>query len=95
MNPGTHSTYLRLERVITETLGANLAAGELEQAARLDDLVAIDSVSLLEFCVGVEREFGIRIERARFTRDFFTDLPALAAYLTPRAGGESPDGEQR
>jgi acyl carrier protein len=72
---------MRLARVIAEALGANVSPAELQQAARLDELVALDSVALLEFAVGIEHEFSIRIETGRFTRDFMIDLPALVVYL--------------
>jgi len=82
MMDGLQVLWERLERVINRALGAEVSSVELQQAARLDDLVALDSVALLEFTIGVEREFSIRIENDRLNRDFMTDLPALVAYLS-------------
>jgi len=78
------TVWTRLERVIAGALGSDVSIAELQQAARLDDLIALDSVALLEFTIGVEREFAIRFESDRLNRDFITDLPALVAYLSER-----------
>ena len=79
-----NDVYSRLQVVLANTLGANVAVEELRATARLEDLVALDSVALLEFAVGVEREFNTKIEATRFTREFLTDLPGLATYLNDR-----------
>jgi acyl carrier protein len=94
MMESPQTTLTRLERVIAEALGANVSPDELRRAARLDDLVAVDSVALLEFALGIEHEFSIRLEAGRFTRDFITDLPALVAYLEQRHEARPEDGRQ-
>lgn len=74
-------TRSRIARLITTTVGANLTAEDLENAERLDDLVAFDSIALLEFVVGLEQEFSIQFDQDQFTRDFVLDLPALVQRI--------------
>lgn len=88
----SQDVWARLERAIARALGAELTCAELQQARRLDELVALDSVALLEFAMGVEREFSIRFENERLNRDFLTNLPALVAYLSQRETGEASAG---
>ena len=74
----------RLEKVIRETLGANPSLDELQATKNLEDLVTLDSVATLEFAVGIEQEFGIRIEKENFAHEFIADLPRLLHYLQER-----------
>ena len=94
MMDSSQTAWTHLERVIARALGAEVTCTELQQAARLDDLVALDSVALLEFAIGVEREFSIRFENERLNRDFLTNLPELIAYLSQRQADEASAGGQ-
>jgi acyl carrier protein len=75
----------RVIRVIVKELGANLTERDLEGVARLDEVIAMDSLGLLKFALGLEDEFGISLEREVFDREFFLDVARLTAYLEPRA----------
>lgn len=74
-------TLDRVQRVVNMSLGANLGAGDLAGARRIDDVVPIDSLGLLELVVGLEIEFGTRFDSAAMGRDFFLDLQRLVPYL--------------
>ncbi|MCP5113334.1 MAG: hypothetical protein GY953_21080 [bacterium] len=84
MDP-TNRTLSRVVGAITGSVGANVTEEQLLGAARLDDVVPLDSLGLLEFAKGLEDEFAIRFEPERMTRDFFIDLPGLLAYLEEHA----------
>jgi acyl carrier protein len=75
----------RLVRVAESELGANLTVQDLTDATRLDEVLAIDSMGLLKFALGVEHEFGITFEREAFDQKLFMDLKGLTAYLDQRA----------
>jgi acyl carrier protein len=75
----------RIVRVIVSELGANLTEQDLQGATRLDEVVAMDSLGLLKFALGLEREFGISFERESFDREFLLNLTGLAAYLEQRS----------
>ena len=54
---------------------------ELQAAANLDEIVPLDSIALLEFAVGLEEEFSIRLEPEQMERAFLMDLAGLVAYF--------------
>jgi len=78
-------TLSRIVRVIVDELGANVTEQDLRDATRLDEVIALDSISLLKFALGLEREFGISLELESFDRGFLLDVTRLAVYLEHRA----------
>jgi acyl carrier protein len=87
---GSHQTLSRVTRVIVERLGANVTEADLSGVTRLDEVVPLDSIALLEFTVGLEQEFAIRFEQDRLDRSFLVDLAGLVKYLDARAGSNPP-----
>jgi acyl carrier protein len=85
----------RLVRVAGTELGANLTEQDLAGATRLDEVLAIDSMALLKFALGVEHEFGITFDREAFDQKHFMDVKRLTAYLEQRARGISPAADSR
>jgi acyl carrier protein len=85
----------RLVRVAHTELGANLTEQDLAGATRLDEVLAIDSMGLLKFALGVEHEFGITFEREAFDQRLFMDVKGLTAWLEQRAGAISPAADAR
>jgi len=79
-------TLSRIARVVADELGANVAQRELEGVTQLDQVIALDSIALLEFAMGLEREFAIRLEPACMERDFLIDVAGLVKYLDHRSG---------
>jgi acyl carrier protein len=50
----------------------------------LDYGVGVDSVSRLEFLVALEEEFGIRLDEAEITPDFFDTVDSISDYIAKR-----------
>jgi acyl carrier protein len=75
----------RLVRVAGSELGANLTEEDLRDATRLDEVLALDSIALLRFALGVEHEFGITLDRETLDPEFFLDVARLRAYLEQAA----------
>jgi acyl carrier protein len=46
--------------------------------------VGVDSVSRLEFLVALEEEFGVRLDEADITPDFFETLNSISDYIAKR-----------
>ena len=79
--PQHADTNSRIAHVLASCLGVNISAPDLHDVQRLDEIVPFDSLSTLEFAMGLEREFGFRLERERMSPDFLFDHRALATYL--------------
>jgi acyl carrier protein len=75
--------------VLNATVGADVTEDDVRDARRLDEVVAIDSLALLEFVVGLEAEFGRKFDASRLGREFFLDLNQLSAYLNRVANQRS------
>jgi len=78
MTPSKEAVLLRLQRLAAQVLALDLTEAELRALTRLDEVSGLDSLNVVEFVVGVEREFGIRFEAAEIGRATVADLPALA-----------------
>jgi acyl carrier protein len=74
----------RLRRVADGSLNLGLSAEELESFNRLDEAAGMDSLSLLEFISGVEKEFGVTLAEDELRIEVLADLPALASRLKSR-----------
>jgi acyl carrier protein len=86
MTPSKEAILLRLQRLAAQVLALDLAEAELRALTRLDEVSGLDSLNVVEFVVGVEREFGIRFDAEEIGRDTVTDLPALAERVLARIG---------
>jgi acyl carrier protein len=82
----------RLIRVAGKKLGANLTEEDLRDARRLDEVLALDSIALLKFALGLEHEFGITLEGEFLDKEFLLDLGRLTAYLEQCAYPEKRGG---
>ncbi len=71
----------RIVRVVVRDLKANITEADLQGATSLDEVVPMDSISLLEFAMGLEREFAIELDSEHMERDFLLNLPRLVKYL--------------
>lgn len=80
MAASTEAT-LRVLRVLNECLGANVTEEELRGATRLDRILALDSIAVLEFALALEAEFGIQFADERMKREFFIDIVGLTKFL--------------
>ena len=46
-----------------------------------DEITSLDSMAVLEFAIGLEREFGITIEPEQLQLSFLRDLPRLRIHI--------------
>ncbi|MEE2778233.1 MAG: acyl carrier protein [Acidobacteriota bacterium] len=76
----------RIRQVLKESLKLNVADDELKEVKRVDDLLGLDSIALLEFVMGLEREFGVTFDPERLDSEFVSDLDGLARYVRERLG---------
>ncbi len=81
---GSRGTIDRIRRVFVESLQLNVRAEDLPYEQKLDEVVGLDSLAILEFVTSVEKEFGVTIEPEWLRIDFLRDLPQLAAYIQDR-----------
>ena len=92
MNTGTagsggaasRNTTDRIKSVFVSSLHLNLSEADLDYQQRLDELVGLDSLAVIEFVTALEKEFGITIEPELLRLDFVGDLAQLGAYVDDR-----------
>lgn len=82
---GSRQTLDRIRRIFIESLHLNLRAEDLAYGDKLDEVVALDSVAVLEFVAALEKEFEIAIEPEMLTIEVVRDLRQLAAYIDGRS----------
>jgi len=90
--PDSNALADRVRRVFVRSLSLDLDPEALPPSPDLTSLAGFDSLAILEFVAGLEKEFGIEIENERLTMDFLGNLDALVGYLAERLG--SPRREQ-
>ncbi len=73
------TTLDEIKQLFGKTLG--VPVDESHASGDLRDLVAVDSVALLQFVVALEREYAIRFEEEWLRTERLLNLPALAAHL--------------
>lgn len=71
----------RIGRVLVETLELNLDSDVIGEGTDLDQLFGLDSVAIIEFVLGIEKEFGITIEPDKLEPGLITNLDKLTAYI--------------
>ena len=75
------STRRRLRHVINTALRANVSEEAFASARRLDELVSVDSLTIIEFAMAIETEFGIDLTSTNPGRELFMDLNRLEVRL--------------
>ena len=80
----SRDTTDRIKRVFVTSLHLNLSEEDLDYEQRLDELVGLDSLAVIEFVAALEKEFGITMEPEMLRLDLVRDLPQLAAYVEDR-----------
>ena len=72
------------------SLHLNLSEGDLDYGQKLDEMVGLDSLAVIEFVTALEKEFGITMEPELLRLDLVRDLPQLAAYVEDRVSKVRP-----
>lgn len=83
----SRDTLARIRRVFIDSLHLNIGEQEFNYETRLDESAGLDSVAMLEFVAGIEKEFGITFEPEMLTIVVVRDLRRLTAYVDQRAAG--------
>lgn len=89
-NAPSRDTADRIRRIFVTSLHLNLSEADLDYEQRLDELVGLDSLAVIEFVAAIEKEFGITMEPELLRLDFVRDLPQLAAYVEERVARARP-----
>jgi acyl carrier protein len=71
----------RIRRVFVQSLGLNLSPDETARISDLASVSGLDSLALLGFVIGLEKEFSQQIEPERLNLVFLRDLKALTDYF--------------
>ena len=81
------NTRARIKRVIVDSLMLEgLAPEEIEDDQPLfGEGLGLDSVDALELVLGLETEFGIKVESDAMDREAFASVNALAEFVEARA----------
>ena len=75
---------MRLLAVINDVFRRRLTEQEFSRARRVDELVDVDSLTLINFVMGVEEAFGIDLIAEEHDREFFMDIDRLERRLDAR-----------
>lgn len=87
------ATRDRLKAILIEALNLEgMSPDEIgDDEPLFGEGLGLDSVDALELVVALEKEYGIKIEGQEATRDAFTSIATLAAFVERlRAGGPTP-----
>jgi len=76
-----NSLKKRIIGVLVETLELDLDGDVIGDATDIDQLFGLDSVAIIEFVLGIEKEFGVTIESHRLERQLITNLDKLSVYI--------------
>ena len=74
----------RIRNVLIRSLSLGLREEDVPHNDRLDEIAALDSMAVLEFAIGLEKEFGITIEPEQLQLAFLRDLPQLRDHIAGR-----------
>jgi acyl carrier protein len=82
----------RLKTILVERLKLERSAesiGDLEPLFGPDGL-GLDSIDALELVIGVEQEFGVRIENEEVGTEALASIEQLAQFVTAKRASEQP-----
>jgi len=71
----------RLKKMVVRRLFMKIDPDSIDAGKSLVDDYGVDSVSLLELVVGLEEEFGIKVEDQEFDVNNFRTIEALAEFV--------------
>jgi acyl carrier protein len=74
----------RIRRVFVQSLVLNLSPDETARISDLSSVAGLDSLALLGFVAGLEKEFSHQIDPEHLNLAFLSDLQALTDYFAQR-----------
>lgn len=82
--PELEVTVQEIREVLLTALELDPLDEQLDSLEKIQDVVALDSVAVLQFVVALESKYGISLEEDWLELDRLTDLPALARHIGQR-----------
>lgn len=76
----------RIRRVLIDSLSLGLRDEDVAYAERLDEVVGLDSLTVLEFVAALEKEFAIVLDPEHLDLEKLKDLAALTSYIHAQVG---------
>jgi len=84
---------LRIKRILVESLALEgVEPEEIEDDTPLREELGLDSIDALELILGLEREFGVRIQGRGLGRETFTNVATLGAFVQQRLPESAASG---
>ena len=83
-----NSLVNQLKEIIAEQLDVNLKVEEIDENVSLfEDGLGLDSISIVEFILLIEENFGFIFSDSELTPEFFSNLSALANLIGAKMAG--------
>lgn len=76
-----------LRTLLIERLDLDVDPSEIDERASFQDDLGLDSVDLLEFAIGIERTFGVKVTQN--DTEAFVDLASLHAFCREHSAAVS------
>ncbi len=70
-----------IQNVLTHALPADLEATNIHGIRRLDELISLDSMIIIDLMFGLEREFEITFDFDQIDIDLINDVERLVDYI--------------
>ncbi len=85
-------TRARLKQIIIDYLNLEGMTPEMieDEAPLFGEGLGLDSVDALELVVALEKEYGIRIENPESSREAFTSVATLVAFVEQQRNQATP-----
>jgi acyl carrier protein len=84
-NERVDDTLVTLKQILIRTAELNVHVSSLSDATDPFDNCGLDSVTIIDFVLAVERHFGFTIVEDEFDTSILRDLSALATFLRIKA----------
>jgi acyl carrier protein len=74
----------KIKEMIVERCFLSVKPDEIADDALLTEAVGLDSVQILEVVVGLEEQFGVKVDDDDFDIENFSTVSAIAQYVRQR-----------
>lgn len=80
----------RIQKLIVERLKLDIEPDSIDPAAPLfGDGLGLDSIDALELVLGIEQEFGVKIDDEEVGAQALSSVDALAEFVAKKKSGDS------
>ena len=84
----TDTTLSKLKRLVITVAQLKMNPEEISDTANLFDDCGIDSTSLVDLVLKMEREYGIQISEDELETEMFEDISRLAHFIGSKLVGQ-------